>query len=676
MARVPQYERRVALQAIPGVRATPQFVDNSALAAGLDAVGQVAVDLAVKEREQADTTAVIGFDTDLTNRANSLIYDSTNGLLTKKGKDALGAVDNTMASYDEQAAALLSGLSNDAQRKRAQAIIASKRDSLLGTANQYQYQQIQKYQTDTDLASIATSQNNAALNYADPAAVRTSHQKIVDVSRLMGERNGMSPEAIDVMVQKNTSSMYSDILRRQAASDPYKAQSSLKQYQQYLTADDLTQIGSSIDSKVERLQQKAEMQQLRREAKAERTLAQIDNQAASGLPATDEMWERWAPAFAGTPLQAEFNERRRGEVEIQKVLGLPDAEQQAFVNQRMADLQEKGGTIQQLNAVNRLQRTIEGGRKLRTEAPIAFAQQREGLATDVYDPSSADATDVMDARLDTLKSMRERYGPQVGIKPLLPQEAAGLGAALERSTPEEQGQILEAIYGSIGDLEAYKGALQQIRPDSPVTAVAGMIYAKQRSMEMNPAWYQRSRVVDSKDAAKTILLGESLINKTKQGKTSDGKISFQMPSNEELDTAIDTYVGEAYADRPEVKLMDRQNVRAAYAGRSAGINGGSGTVDTDILDWAVKAAVGAVTKFNDQDTFVPWGMDEDDFRLEARRKLVQAVSDLKLGPPAMVNGLTLKPIGDSQYVVYRGGVKQPKVPGGREDLIITIGDGQ
>lgn len=676
MARVPQYERRVALQGLPNVRATPQFVDNSALAQGLSDVGQVAVEMAVKEREQADTTAVIGFDTDLTNRTNSLIYDPTNGLLTKKGKDALGAVDNTMASYDEQAAALLSGLSNDAQRKRAQAIIASKRGSLLGTANQYQYQQIQKYQTDTDLASIATSQNNAALNYADPAAVRTSHQKIVDVSRLMGERNGMSPEAIDVMVQKNTSSMYSDILRRQAASDPYKAQSSLKHYQQYLTADDLTQIGSSIDSKVERLQQKAEMQQLRREAKAERTLAQIDNQAASGLPATDEMWDRWAPAFAGTPLQAEFNERRRGEVEIQKVLGLPDAEQQAFVNKRMADLQEKGGTIQQLSAVNRLQRTIEGGRKLRAEAPIAFAQQREGLATDVYDPSSADATDVMDARLDTLKSMRERYGPQVGIKPLLPQEAAAIGAALERSTPEQQGQILGALRETIADQSAYMGALQQIRPDSPVTAIAGAIQGKQRSLEMGPAWYQTSNVVSSKDAANTILLGESLINKTKQGKASDGKISFQMPSNEDLDTAIDTYVGEAYADRPEAKLLDRQVVRAAYAGRSAGINGGSGTVDTDILDWAVKAGVGAVTKFNDQDTFVPWGMDENDFRLEARRKLVQAVSERNLGPAAMVNSLTLKPLGDGQYLVYRGGRKQSASADGREDLIITIGDGQ
>ncbi|MFG0353528.1 hypothetical protein ACF8LD_04780 [Pseudomonas sp. zbq_5] len=675
-ARIPQYQRRVGPEVTGAPRVAQASVDASGLARGLSSLAGDLTDIHQREMREANQTAVLNADNQLGTWQNEAIFNPETGAFTKKGQAALNITNDTLAQFDQQRESIASGLANEQQRQMFTQAALQRRSQLQGKLGSYEFGEQQEYKNQVDKAAIATALNTAALNYNDPNAIAESHSRIDGILQLQAQRNGWAPEVLEANRTKATSDMYSDILKRQASQDPYKAQAALKQYQQYLTADDLTQVGSSIDGKVERLQQKAEMQQLRREAKAERTLAQIDAHAATGLPATDEMWARWGKAVQGTPLQAEFNERRRGEVEIQRVMGLPDDQQQAFVNQRMAQLQEKGGTVQELNAVNRLQRTIAGGQKLRAESPIAFAQQQEGLATDVYDPSSDNAADVMADRLSTLQSMRQKYGQTVAMKPLLPQEAAGIAAALDKATPDQQIELLGRLHDTIGDRQGYMGALQQIRPGSPVTAVVGAIAGKQKELTTATHWFKPNDVVTSMDAASVLARGENLINKTKQSNATDGKGKFEMPSEEDFDTALDAYVKDAYADREEAKFIDRQVIRAAYAGLSAERSGGSKTLDSELMDKAVRVGVGEVTDFNGQDTFVPWGMDEDDFRLEARRKLVKAVDDQKLGPPAMVNGLTLKPIGDGRYLVYRGNRKQSATPDGREDLIITIGDGQ
>ena len=675
-ARIPQYQRRVGPEVTGAPRVAQASVDASGLARGLSSLAGDLTDIHQREMQEANQTFAISTDAAATEWKNNRFYNPDNGAMNQKGANALGLTDRVMGDWNTYAQGVIENAKTPEQRLIATRIMSNQGSQIQSQLSPYELQEQKVYKDGESAGGVAAAQNDAALNFNSPGVIDQARLKIEGILDLQGQRNGWSPELLGASKQKAISGMYSDVLRREKANDPYKAQARLKEYQGFLTADDLTQVGSSIDAEVERLRQRAEMQQLRREAKAERTLAQIDAHAATGLPATDEMWARWGKAVQGTPLQAEFNERRRGEVEIQRVMGLPDAQQQAFVNQRMAQLQEKGGTVQELNAVNRLQRTIAGGQKLRAESPIAFAQQQEGLATDVYDPSSDNAADVMADRLSTLQSMRQKYGQTVAMKPLLPQEAAGIAAALDKATPDQQIELLGRLHDTIGDRQGYMGALQQIRPGSPVTAVVGAIAGKQKELTTATHWFKPNDVVTSMDAASVLARGENLINKTKQSNATDGKGKFEMPSEEDFDTALDAYVKDAYADREEAKFIDRQVIRAAYAGLSAERSGGSKTLDSELMDKAVRVGVGEVTDFNGQDTFVPWGMDEDDFRLEARRKLVKAVDDQKLGPPAMVNGLTLKPIGDGRYLVYRGNRKQSATSDGREDLIITIGDGQ
>ncbi|MBN0911481.1 hypothetical protein JTM69_36070, partial [Pseudomonas aeruginosa] len=102
-----------------------------------------------------------------------------------------------------------------------------------------------------------------------------------------------------------------------------------------LTADDLVRVGGMIESKIDRLQQKAEMAALRRENAAQQTLNKINAQIASGVPASDEMWKEWSRSVQGTSAQKDFQELVSQEVETQKVLnGMPIDQQAMYVNQK------------------------------------------------------------------------------------------------------------------------------------------------------------------------------------------------------------------------------------------------------------------------------------------------------------------------------------------------------
>jgi len=102
------------------------------------------------------------------------------------------------------------------------------------------------------------------------------------------------------------------------------------------------------------------------------------------------------------------------------------------------------------------------------------------------------------------------------MKPLLPQEAQMLSQALAGGTPRDQVQIMGNLYRSAGDGAVYQGIMQQIAPDMPVKALAGMIMAKQQDLTLQTHWFKPNEVVSSGDVATTLLEGEQLLNKARR----------------------------------------------------------------------------------------------------------------------------------------------------------------
>lgn len=675
MATVPTYQRRVAPQALPQVRVSPQFVDTQAVQQGLDSVANVAVDMAVKQRQEADTTAIIDADNKLTEWQNNAFYNQQNGVYTRKGKNALDVTGQTLDGFDKFQQELGAGLANDTQRKRFAQIVAQRKQGMSNDLNRYEYGQHQQYMNDVDDASIKLSMDSAALNFNDPQKLAQYQQKAMDVVESQAQRNGWAPEVTQARKQKIASSMYTDVLTRQAAMDPYQAQRTLKQVEGSLTADDLVRVGGMIEGKVDRLQQKAEMAQLRAEAKADRALGKISAQIASGIPATDEMWRAWGRQVAGTPAQAEYNELVKQEQATQQVLRMPIDQQAAYYNKLAAQLQNEGGSIAQGNNLARLGRAIESNSKMMTEAPLDYFQQRLEGNVQPLDLNSDELPAVLNDRVAALQGMREKFGPTVGMKPLLPQEAKALSAQLEQMTPDQQSQLFGTLHTAMGDDKAYAGAMQQIAPDSPVRALAGMLAGKQRSLTTGNHWFRPDDVVSSGDVAKTMAIGESILNKSKAEKGQDGGGKFPIPKQNDFNLALGKQLGAVFAGQPQSYALAAQAVKSYYTGAAAEAGDVSGEVNNALMKKAIKATVGDVVDFNGSSTLAPWGMPGDTFEQVAQQRLVetmkaQGMSDSDL---ATAKALTLRQARDGVYYVMQG--NQYKYGADGKPLMLNINGG-
>ena len=674
-ARIPQYQRRVGPEVTAAPRVAQASVDASGLARGLSSLAGDLTDIHQREMREANQTAVLNADNQLGTWQNEAIFNPETGAFTKKGQAALNITNDTLAQFDQQRESIASGLANEQQRQMFTQAALQRRSSLQGQLGGYEFDQQQKFKNQVDDAAKAMAMNTAALNYSDPKVIAESHARIDGILQLQAQRNGWAPEVLEANRTKATSDMYSDILKRQASQDPYKAQAALKQYQQYLTADDLTQVGSSIDGKVERLQQKAEMAQLRAEARGDRALGKISAQITSGIPATDEMWANWANQVKGTPAAAEFNELRKQEVATQQVLRQPIDQQVAYVTKLQADLQSNGGTVAQANNLNRLGRAIETNAKMMAEAPLDYFQQRLGANIEPLDLNSENLPAVLSERVSAIQGMRKQIGPTVAQKPLLPQEAKTISAQLENMSPDQQSQLFGKLHAAMGDDQAYVGAMQQIAPDSPVRALTGVLAGKQRSLTTGTHWFRPDDVVSSGDVAKTMALGESILNKSKAQKGQDGGGRFPIPKQADFDLELGKQLGTVFAGQPQSYSLAAQAVKSYYTGAAAEAGDVSGEVNNALMKKAIKATVGDVVDFNGSSTIAPWGMPSDTFKNAAQQALVQTMKAQGMSDQdvATASALTLRQARDGVYYVMQG--NQYKYGANGKPLMINVNGG-
>ncbi|WP_409287529.1 hypothetical protein [Pseudomonas guariconensis] len=277
MATVPTWRRSVAQQPLPQVRVAPQIVDTSALQQGLQDVGNVAVNMAVKQREEADTTAVVGADTGLSKWTNDTLFNQQTGVYSKKGKNALDVTNTTLDAYDQQVQATLESLGNDTQRKRFQAIAAQRRESLNSKLNQYEYGQIQQYQNETDEAALSTAIDTATLNFADPAEIGRQRQKAMAIVQSQAERNGWSPEQLQQAQTQIGSRILSGAITRMAESNPGQAKQYYEASKEGLDARSQIALSSTIEQSFRR--QEAEARQRQIAARQLQAIARVELQS-------------------------------------------------------------------------------------------------------------------------------------------------------------------------------------------------------------------------------------------------------------------------------------------------------------------------------------------------------------------------------------------------------------
>lgn len=177
-----------------------------------------------QEFERADTAAIMGAESQLTNTKLGLLYDPTSGAYTRKGKDALDITNSTLPQFDKHADDIASTLTNDRQKQQFQRIVMTQRGQLDQELNRYEYGQRNEYYDDQDNANISTSLNAAITQAGDPSQVAYQQSKGNLVIAMNGQRKGLPPEAIQASQLDFNSKVSVGVISAMAAKDPVRAQ--------------------------------------------------------------------------------------------------------------------------------------------------------------------------------------------------------------------------------------------------------------------------------------------------------------------------------------------------------------------------------------------------------------------------------------------------------------------
>ncbi|WP_132862778.1 hypothetical protein [Stenotrophomonas sp. ATCM1_4] len=433
---------------------------------------------------------------------------------------------------------------------------------------------------------------------------------------------------------------------------------------------------SQVMTRQQTLADRAERAADRADAKGQRVLDQIDRQIASGVPGTPEMWTSWAGVFtdASPELKAQFNERVQSEREVQEVLRMPADKQAAYLQAADAELMAKGGTVTRKQNLDRTRTAIEAAQKQMQETPLLFNASREGGEVEPLKletlASPADAWELgaqLQERAATIDAMRKRYGQSVQMAVLLPQEVKVLGDTMKQSTSKQQAEMLGQLRTAVQDDTVFNAVMQQLAPEQPVTAYAGMLATKERaSVTLQKHTFSANLTAGARDVAATMLEGNRLL----QGK---GDNKFPLPPERDFREAFTSATGALFAGRAGAADVAMQAVRAYYTGQSAAEGDHSGEVDPKRLQQAITASLGEVADVNGNgEVLAPWGMSADTFEDEAEAAFLQAARSAQLPDSVTDNfgAYGLRQISERNFYVTRGREFLSDKEG--KPLIITI----
>lgn len=312
----------------------------------------------------------------------------------------------------------------------------------------------------------------------------------------------------------------------------------------------------------------------------------------------------------------------------------------------------------------------------RSKDPMQYAIQNGIGGAQAIDFNSLDTLGTQLAnRAAVAKTMQGTY--RVPGVLLTNAEASTLSAGFGAMTTEQKKSYLTTMQRSVTDPAAYRSLLQQIAPDSPVTAKAGALMQKQAFSV--PRWFKSDENYIPGDVAGIMLEGEALLNPSKASKKQDGVgKQFPMPSDDKLRPDFAARVGKAYAGLPAIADADYQAVRAYYAGRMARLGDISGDVNSRVLQEAITAVTGGVSDINGKgEVLRPWGMGETQFEDAAKAAFDAEIKRMGLtGSNADNWGVYgLQSAGDGRYLV-KSGAGYMIDPTTRKPVVLTIGQPQ
>jgi hypothetical protein len=265
-----------------------------------------------------------------------------------------------------------------------------------------------------------------------------------------------------------------------------------------------------------------------------------------------------------------------------------------------------------------LAQAINDVRTERNKDPISFAIKNNiGNLQPIDWNDMAAAGAELGKRYGVSLEMNKSFGTPFTV--LTPDEKTRMLEGFSKLTDQGKIAFLSTLNTNLSNKSVYRSIVQQIAPDSPVTAVVGNLVGLSGTATFRTDNYIRAdevRTYDPKVVALTIMQGEQLLNPSKGTKATDGAgKSIKMPKEDDMRAAFHDEVGESFTHQAREYDVTYQAVKAYYAAKSAASgNFMQESVDRKLWNEAIEAVTGGVTEINGKTQVRrPWGMSETAF---------------------------------------------------------------
>lgn len=415
------------------------------------------------------------------------------------------------------------------------------------------------------------------------------------------------------------------------------------------------------DGQIETLNARAERARQSRLRSVDRAITDGWNTTLKGFDLAPEQLDAFAKAAKGTELEGDA----RSLLELNRLTSqfrsMAPAGRERYLNEMEAKVRTAPGRVdvQVLEHLRTMHQNLDQAAKA---DPISFAQQKRLAEVQPIDVMKLDTLgDQLTARMEIARGMRATYGTPIRV--LTKGEAEQLSQAMNGASVEQKTTFLAAIRKAVPDQQAYTSLLSQMAQDSPVTAVAGVVAARDRWVTVQRRVFGANVEQSPREVASLILEGEGAINRSKDAKAQDGRPASRglfVPPEDKLKAAFAQATGGAFASDPGGADLAFQGVRAYYVGasiREGDVFDKDKGVNTDRLQRSLRAVVGEVHDFQGRGTvLLPWGMDSATFQDRVRKRYGEAVraAGLPEGYVNMLPGMGLQQLGDGRYLVKSG----------------------
>jgi hypothetical protein len=624
------------------------------------------------------------------------------GFANKKGGAVTAANfrKDYLAKVDEAMAKAQGDLTNDDQRALFNKHAAVARRQFNEGLSRHMGHQADVYQKQTYEASKDVELRSIVSKWSDMSALEVSLARMSSLIEREAERSGWSPEmkadermkvesrvhaavigqalasnnltfaqnyfqankeGIDVQTAKVLEKAVEDGTQKQLfngyQTDYLGSQNSgkgLAALERRVTADKVLDesrknvLIGRIQGRQDVLDRRAIAAQERWERNTQRAIDKVNNLTLSGYEPTAEQMQPLVDATKGTHLAGEVQQMIAVANGTRQFRMSTPPQQEAMITQLETEAR-KDPTKFDVTVINRFKSIHEAQKRDIKADPITFAV-RQGLidssapAAQPLDLSKPDALGPqLQARFELMRGVQGKYNAPA--KPLTEEEATLLSETLKKANPEQKSQYFAQLSkASGGDYPAYKAMMQQIAPDDPVTAMAG-IYAG-----------RNAQTDKAKSVSNYMLRGQQILHPNKKEDGTPTKGMLPMPPDKDMMQAFSSYEKDAFTGHEQTRNANYQAARAIYAALSVEQGDFSGELKSRRWEGAIELATGGIDTYKGKAVVLPYGYTGSMFNDGVKERIDALVASGRVDDIAArkIRSLPLENIGDGRYMFRAG----------------------